>query len=169
MSRFKFGILCILLAYASVASAQLYKWTGPDGKIQYSDKLPPAGTKYEKIKQDVAPEVKYVPPAAVSPATTAQAPAVAPKPAGPEVGTAEWEAQRLKKEKADFDARKKIQDLATKQKKERADNIRKQCELAQEEVKRTNATPVSKDAAAAADRTDKVNAAKTQATSVCGA
>jgi hypothetical protein len=34
---------------APAAAQQLYKYTGPDGKVQYSDRPPPDGAKAEKI------------------------------------------------------------------------------------------------------------------------
>lgn len=37
------------LVAAPSAAQQLYKYTGPDGKVQYSDRPPPEGQKAEKI------------------------------------------------------------------------------------------------------------------------
>ena len=52
-----------LVAAPSVAQ-QLYKYTGPDGKVQYSDRPPPDGAKAEKITGR---------PSNVSPSTSAAA------------------------------------------------------------------------------------------------
>lgn len=40
----------LMLLYATVAHAQLYKWVGPDGKVTYSDIPPPAGVKQAEQK-----------------------------------------------------------------------------------------------------------------------
>jgi len=37
------------LAALPVAAQQLYKYVGPDGKVQYSDRPPPGGQKAEKV------------------------------------------------------------------------------------------------------------------------
>jgi hypothetical protein len=42
-------VLGAALFAAVPAAAQLYKYVGPDGKIQYSDRLPPDGRKAEKV------------------------------------------------------------------------------------------------------------------------
>ena len=39
-------VLCMLAGMSS-ANAQVYKWVGPDGKIQYSDTPPPASAKVQ--------------------------------------------------------------------------------------------------------------------------
>ncbi len=52
------------LVAAPSAGQQLYKYTGPDGKVQYSDRPPPDGGKAEKITGRVS---------TVSPATSAAA------------------------------------------------------------------------------------------------
>jgi Domain of unknown function (DUF4124) len=38
-----------LIATLPAAAQQLYKYTGPDGKVQYSDRPPPDGRKAEKV------------------------------------------------------------------------------------------------------------------------
>src|SRR5262245_23802147 len=38
-----------LIAALPAAAQQLYKYTGPDGKVQYSDRPPPDGRKAEKV------------------------------------------------------------------------------------------------------------------------
>jgi len=52
------------LVAAPSAAQQLYKYTGPDGKVQYSDRPPPDGGKAEKITGRLS---------TVSPATSAAA------------------------------------------------------------------------------------------------
>jgi hypothetical protein len=44
-----------LFALASTAQTTLYKYVGADGKIVYSDKPPPKGTKYETLTPDTRP------------------------------------------------------------------------------------------------------------------
>jgi len=39
----------LMLAFAAAASAQLYKWTDKDGRVRYTDRPPPAGTKARTI------------------------------------------------------------------------------------------------------------------------
>jgi hypothetical protein len=43
------ALTAALLAAAPVAAQQLYKYVGPDGKVQYSDRPPPGGQKAEKV------------------------------------------------------------------------------------------------------------------------
>nr|WP_295769600.1 DUF4124 domain-containing protein [Rhodoferax sp.] len=44
------GFLLILLCLALPAQAQLYKWVDANGKVQYSDKPPPAGAKAGSVQ-----------------------------------------------------------------------------------------------------------------------
>jgi hypothetical protein len=48
MKRSGFFLFCLLLA--APLHAQLYKWVDANGKVQYSDKPPPAGAKGEAVK-----------------------------------------------------------------------------------------------------------------------
>lgn len=73
------AIAVALVALPSVAQV-LYKWTDPEGKVIYSDRLPPKGFagKVEKIEPDVAPTPTDRPPveprAAPAPSPAAAAP-----------------------------------------------------------------------------------------------
>lgn len=48
MNRFRFFLMIAASGLACQAQAELYKWTGPDGKIVYSDQPPPASVAAEK-------------------------------------------------------------------------------------------------------------------------
>ena len=64
----------ILLAFLPAAQAQVYKWVGPDGSIQYSDRPPPQGA--ERI--EIPPVQIYEAPRL--PATTPPGDADEPRP-----------------------------------------------------------------------------------------
>lgn len=65
-----------LIAALPVAAQQLYKYVGPDGKVQYSDRPPPDGRKAEKVTSS---RLSSVPGAPVAAANTDAAKASAPK------------------------------------------------------------------------------------------
>jgi hypothetical protein len=66
------------LAAAPAVAQQLYKYTGPDGKVQYSDRPPVDGRKVEKVTSSRLSSVGTGAPAA-APAGADAAKAVAPK------------------------------------------------------------------------------------------
>jgi len=47
-------ILCVTLAFAAAASAQLYRWVDKDGKVRYGD-TPPPGVKTRTLRAPSAP------------------------------------------------------------------------------------------------------------------
>lgn len=49
MTTRPFALLCIALAAALPAAAQVYKWTGPDGRTHYGDR-PPEDAKLKDVK-----------------------------------------------------------------------------------------------------------------------
>lgn len=67
------GFGCGLLLCATVANAQLYKWTGPDGKVTYTDMPPPtAAGRVEETNLD-GTNTRGAPSAAGLPFDLAQA------------------------------------------------------------------------------------------------
>lgn len=67
-------ILCVTLAFAAAASAQLYRWVDKDGRVHYTSTPPPAGTKARALQAPAAPT-----PAADDAAKDADAPDAAAK------------------------------------------------------------------------------------------
>jgi glutaredoxin len=60
--------LCALLACIPASAQQVYRWVGPDGRVQYSDK-PPPGVKASPVESRInsysgTPVVSGAPPAA---------------------------------------------------------------------------------------------------------
>src|ERR1700722_12919051 len=54
--RAAFALVAGLALTIGVAQAEtLYKYLGPDGKVVYSDKPPPKGTKFETLTPDTKP------------------------------------------------------------------------------------------------------------------
>jgi len=49
LARLVLALGVATLAALPVAAQQLYKYVGPDGKVQYSDRPPPGGQKAEKV------------------------------------------------------------------------------------------------------------------------
>jgi hypothetical protein len=92
----RYGFLAAALV-ALPAGAQLYKWTDANGRVQYSDKPPPAGQKATAMsKATMSP----------APASGAAAPAAAEK------STAEREQEFRKRQAEQQDAQKKQDQLA---------------------------------------------------------
>jgi len=48
-------ILCVTLAFAAAATAQMYRWIDKDGRVHYTATPPPAGTKSRTLQAPVAP------------------------------------------------------------------------------------------------------------------
>lgn len=155
----------LLMAAAGLAQAQqLHKWIGPDGRVHYTDSLPPSGAKTQEvqIRRD-APPPPPPPPAvaaASAPAGAASAPTAAAS--APPAAPAEVSAERKK------------QDEAERQKQEQAEFAKRRCDQALEQVKRTLDLPQTPAGAAQGgannfpDRTDRINRAKTTARQICG-
>jgi Ni/Co efflux regulator RcnB len=49
LARTLLALVAVSVVAAPSLAQQLYKYTGPDGKVQYSDRPPPDGAKAEKI------------------------------------------------------------------------------------------------------------------------
>jgi Domain of unknown function (DUF4124) len=56
-------ILCMTLAFAAVASAQLYRWVDKDGRVHYTATPPPAGTQSRTLSAPTAAPAADAPPA----------------------------------------------------------------------------------------------------------
>src|SRR5262245_52758599 len=65
------------LAALPVAAQQLYKYTGPDGKVQYSDRPPADGRKAEKVTSSRVSNVGSAAPTASADAAKSTAPKTA--------------------------------------------------------------------------------------------
>jgi hypothetical protein len=86
------------LAVLPAAAQQLYKYVGPDGKVQYSDRPPPAGQKAEKITTSRI--------SSVGSAGAAAASGDAAKSSAPKTAAEQEQAFRQRKMEADEKARK---------------------------------------------------------------
>jgi hypothetical protein len=64
--RLVFVLGAAALAAAPAAAQQLYKYTGPDGKVQYSDRPPADGRKAEKVTSSRVSSVGSGAPAAAA-------------------------------------------------------------------------------------------------------
>jgi len=89
----------VMLAALPAAAQQLYKYVGPDGKVQYSDRPPPDGRKAEKVTTS---RISSSGPG--NPATGAAA-SDAPKSA-PKTAAEQEQAFRQRKAEAEEKARK---------------------------------------------------------------
>lgn len=165
----------LLMAAAGLAQAQgqLHKWIGPDGRVHYTDSLPPAGARTQpvQIRRDS-------PPPAPAPAASA-ATAATPTPANPTAdpaaaAAADAAAQASAAAAAEKAARRDTQDKADQQKQEQADLAKRRCDQALEHVKRTLDMPaVVTDGPNGrennfADRNARINRAKATARQICG-
>jgi len=74
--RFALVLGAAALAALPAAAQQLYKYVGPDGKVQYSDRPPPDGRKAEKV---TGSRLSSVPGAPVAAANTDAAKSSTPK------------------------------------------------------------------------------------------
>lgn len=88
-----------VIATLPTAAQQLYKYVGPDGKVQYSDRPPPDGRKAEKVTGSRLSSV----PAGT---TTAAASGDAAKSATPKTAAEQEQAFRQRQIDADEKARK---------------------------------------------------------------
>lgn len=119
--------LLLLLPLLATAADVQWKWRDANGRLQYSDRPPPAGTPDKDILQRPAPpRAKLV---QIVPAGQA-ASQPAPKPAAPAASTAKERAAELEKSKAE--ALKKAQQEADEAelRQQRAEN----CQLARARV-----------------------------------
>lgn len=109
--------LALLLALPA-AHAQ-WKWRDKDGRVQYSDRPPPAGVPEKDVLQRPSSNVRVmvVPPAPVASATPAAAPSPAAKASDPAL-----EAKRKQAEAAEAEKRKAEE---AKEAKARADNCQR--------------------------------------------
>jgi hypothetical protein len=115
-SRVRFAVLLAALV-ALPASAQLYKWTDANGRVQYSDKPPPANTKGQTVQGN---NISTVP--GTSQGSGAGA-ASAPK------STADREQDFRKRQAEQEEAQKKSQKLAEDQRAKQAN-----CQAAQRQL-----------------------------------
>jgi hypothetical protein len=88
------------LAAAPVAAQQLYKYTGPDGKVQYSDRPPADGRKAEKVTSSRVSSIGSGPSAA------AAAGGDAAKSGAPKSAAEQEQAYRQRRAEADEKAQK---------------------------------------------------------------
>ena len=87
------------LAVLPVAAQQLYKYTGPDGKVQYSDRPPADGRKAEKVTTSRISSVGTGAPAAPAAGDAA-------KSAAPKTAAEQEQAYRQRRAEADEKAQK---------------------------------------------------------------
>lgn len=98
----RIALLIVVLGFATVASAQQYRWVDKDGRVQYGD-TPPPGAKTTRLKP---------PPGGSAPAPAAAAKKDAQKPLSPEAAfqkrqkDAKEEEDKAAKERADADVRR---------------------------------------------------------------
>lgn len=104
---FRLLALTLALVLGAPVQAQLYKWVDSNGRVQYSDKPPPAGaTKEKKLN------IPKNPPAAVP-----AAPAAGDQPAGPR--TAAEKEMDFRKRKVEEEQSKQKSEAAEKENQER--------------------------------------------------
>src|SRR5262245_43751227 len=92
-----------LIAALPAAAQQLYKYTGPDGKVQYSDRPPPDGRKAEKVTSS---RLGSVPSAPVAAANTDAAKSDSAKASAPKTPAEQDQAFRQRRLEQDEKARK---------------------------------------------------------------
>ena len=92
-----------LIAALPAAAQQLYKYVGPDGKVQYSDRPPPDGQKAEKV---TGSRLSSVPGAPVAAANTDAAKSDAAKSTAPKTSAEQDQAYRQRRMEADEKAKK---------------------------------------------------------------
>jgi len=83
-----------LIAALPAAAQQLYKYVGPDGKVQYSDRPPPDGRKAEKV---TGSRLSSVPGAPVAAASTDAAKSDAAKASAPKTAAEQDQAFRQRR------------------------------------------------------------------------
>ena len=99
LARLVFALGAATLAALPAAAQQLYKYVGPDGKVQYSDRPPADGRKAEKVTNS---RIGSVGPGA----TAAAASGDAAKSSTPKTPAEQEQAFRQRKMEADEKARK---------------------------------------------------------------
>jgi hypothetical protein len=87
------------LAALPVAAQQLYKYTGPDGKVQYSDRPPADGRKAEKVTSSRISSISTSPSAAAATGDAA-------KSAAPKTAAEQDQAYRQRRAEAEEKAQK---------------------------------------------------------------
>jgi hypothetical protein len=112
----------VTFAALPAGAQQLYKYTGPDGKVQYSDRPPADGRKAEKVTSSRVSSVG-------SGATAAAASGDAAKAAGPKTPAEQEQAFRQRRLEADEKA-KKDEKLALEQQQKAASCAAARRELA---------------------------------------
>jgi hypothetical protein len=111
-------LLAAALLVATPAGAQLYKWTDANGRVQYSDRPPPAGRKADTVSTANVSTVTGNPAPAAQPGATAE-----PKSA------ADREQDFRKRRAEQEEAQKKQQKLAEETRARQAD-----CQQAQRQL-----------------------------------
>jgi len=99
LARLVLALGVAMLAALPVAAQQLYKYVGPDGKVQYSDRPPADGRKAEKVTSSRLSSVG-------SGATAAAASGEAAKSSPAKTAAEQEQAFRQRKTEADEKARK---------------------------------------------------------------
>jgi hypothetical protein len=99
LARLVLALGVATLAASPAAAQQLYKYVGPDGKVQYSDRPPPDGRKAEKVT------TSRISSSGAGTAATGAAASDAPKSA-PKTAAEQEQAFRQRKAEAEEKARK---------------------------------------------------------------
>jgi hypothetical protein len=100
LARLVLALGAATLAALPAAAQQLYKYVGPDGKVQYSDRPPPGGQKAEKVTGSRLSSVGS------GAAATGAAASDAPKSSVPKTAAEQEQAYRQRKTEAEEKARK---------------------------------------------------------------
>ena len=98
LARLVLAVGVATLAASPAAAQQLYKYTGPDGKVQYSDRPPPGGQKAEKVTGSRV--------SSVGPGGAAAASGDAAKSSAPKTAAEQEQAFRQRKMEAEEKAKK---------------------------------------------------------------
>jgi Skp family chaperone for outer membrane proteins len=99
--RLVLALAAAALAALPAAAQQLYKYVGPDGKVQYSDRPPPGGQKAEKI---TGSRVSSIGPGSGTAAAAASGDAA--KSSAPKTAAEQEQAFRQRKAEAEEKAKK---------------------------------------------------------------
>jgi hypothetical protein len=104
-------ILCVTLAFAAAATAQMYRWIDKDGRVHYTATPPPAGTKARTLQAPMTPP----PPASDEAAKDAAAKDAHTGPLTPAEQEREFRKRRLEAQKASEKAAQAAKESETKQ------------------------------------------------------
>jgi hypothetical protein len=104
-------ILCVTLAFAAGASAQMYRWVDKDGRVHYTATPPPAGTASRTLQAPAASP----PPASDDAAKDAGAKDARPGPLTPAEQEQEFRKRQIEAQKAAEKAAQAAKASETKQ------------------------------------------------------